>query len=593
MNKIKISSYLLRLTLVCFGLALSFHTNTLAEEAPKIRNVIIQIRDIFDDPGVELIYRKVNDIKISTREKIVRRELLFKAGDGYDQFLIDESIRALRSLSFLREVHINTTPVDNPIGPEKSSGKGTEKLVDIVVSVQDTWTLYPTLGFSSGGGSSKTQIGLLEGNLLGMGKRLEFQYAEDERRKSFAGFYDDPRLFGTKRELELGYTNRSDGYRGLFHLADPFRTLVNKNAWTIDSDISDLVGKLYSAGNERFIFRNKHTEFGGKYVISKGDPEVELHRFSFGYQYEQDDFTQADAADFEDVTVDPDSVIKDPSLLADDRKYSGPIFGYTQVRPDYLAINYIDRFERVEDFNLGRVLGAQIQFAPEFLDSTESALIPILNYAQGLRFSASSFVRGELGLSTRIDADGLANSYIRNQLRFYDYLGPKNLFGYYVGRHTLAAGLNLEYGSDFDRDRELYLGAENGLRGYEDKTFYGDKRLIINLEERAHLVEDLFRLINIGTVAFIDAGGVTDENFFSLVGDNFYGNVGVGLRVGFPRSTGGSIVRIDLAFPWRDGPDDSNAWEPRVFVSTGQTFKSLLDSEIFGAPHANLIEHDR
>ena len=87
---------------------------------------------------------------------------------------------------------------------------------------------------------------------------------------------------------------------------------------------------------------------------------------------------------------------------------------------------------------------------------------------------------------------------------------------------------------------------------------------------------------------FADVGGATREPFSELLGNGIYSDVGVGLRFAFPRSSGGRILRVDLAFPLRDGPDGSNSWQLRVVFQGGQLFSSQLRSEAQGSERANI-----
>ena len=127
------------------------------------------------------------------------------------------------------------------------------------------------------------------------------------------------------------------------------------------------MGKLFEGGDERFIYRQERHSAAAGYTIARGDPEVRLHRYTIGYDYTKDDFSEADDDDFEDIGIDPDSVSRDPVLLAEDRTFSGPFASFQQIHPDYLSINFVDRFERVEDFNLGNELNLRAHIAPDSL----------------------------------------------------------------------------------------------------------------------------------------------------------------------------------------------------------------------------------
>ncbi|MCB0345272.1 MAG: BamA/TamA family outer membrane protein [Bdellovibrionales bacterium] len=562
--------------LLLAGLAASFALPDFAAARPReqtIRNISIEVREMFDDPDIGTFYRAANGLKISTKEEVVRRELLFNTGDKYDEFVLEESERALRALSFIRQVSI--TPI--PDG----------EFVDILVSVQDTWTIFPQLGFSSGGGTQKLEIGLLEKNLLGWGKSVELAYLDDEGRETFRGIWDDRRVFGTYHRFTFGQLLRADGYRTVSLFGRPFRSLLDTSSWSASVDASDLVHRLFANASERYIFRDKAQDISARYVISRGDPEKLLHRYSGGYAYINDDFTVADEQDFEDANVSPCCVSNDPSMLPEDRRFSGPFFVYDRIVPDFISINYIDRFERIEDYNLGNVTSLRAQVAPEIFGSYDDTLLVTASSRQGLAFSPTAFLRGELGAASRLDNDGFENTILRGEMRYYNVLG-NILPQFFVGKHTLAVNLQMDYGNDLDLDREFLLGAANGLRGYKDRTFTGDKRVVLNLEDRFHIAEDVLRLFSLGGVVFTDVGGSTFDSYGTLFGDEMYSDIGFGLRIGVPRTAGGGVVRFDIAFPLRDGPDGSEQFNPRFFITTGQLFSSLLRSETVGAERANV-----
>ena len=101
-----------------------------------IGTVEIINHEVFDEPdtGVAAPYRIANTIHIRTRDEVVSRELLFETGDSFDQELVEQTERNLRSLSFLRDARIDFTIVD-------LDDDGQPDQVDIQVSTWDTWSL--------------------------------------------------------------------------------------------------------------------------------------------------------------------------------------------------------------------------------------------------------------------------------------------------------------------------------------------------------------------------------------------------------------------------------------------------------------------
>jgi hypothetical protein len=552
-----------------------------AAAGKRIRSITVRVREIFDEPDISRFYQTANELKVNTRKEVVEQELLFKVGDSFDPFLMRESERNLRSLGFLRQVEIVPGTIE---GDE----------VDVVVTVQDTWTFIPQLGFSSGTGRNTMSAGAAENNLLGLGKRLEFLYREDEDRQSLEGVWEDDRFLGSRHRLLAAYFDRDDGDRFIGSYGLPFRSLVERNAWSVDTDVGDTIGRLFENGEERFIFRQKRTDLSARYSIARGDPERRLLRYSGGYSFTEELFSEAEDQDYRDLGLEPGDPPNDPTLLADDRRFTGPLVSYEVIEQDFMSMNYIDRFDRVEDYNLGLHYLFSGVIAPEFLGSDNDAFLFTGTRTEGYRFGRGSFLRAEVGVSTRAEETDFVNNLIRAEARYYNVLGDLSLGDWSLGKHTLAASFYIDYGSELDKDREFLLGADNSLRGYKAKTFTGDKRLALNIEERAHLYDDVLKIMSIGTAIFFDGGGATEQALGNIFSHEFYSDVGFGLRLGFPRSTNGSVIRLDVAFPLRDGPDGSGQFEPRFLITGGQVFGSKLRSEILGSEKSNVaIGFDR
>lgn len=543
----------------------------------RIRSVNIEIKPIFDGEDLQWFYREVNDLKIDTKEEVVRRELLVKEGDTYDKFRIDESVRILRTQRFLRKAAITAVPVT-----------GSADEVDLNVSVQDTWTLIPQVNYSSGTGQKSWGVGLAESNVLGYGKRAELLYSEEDSRNTVEAVYDDPRVLGTFHRVVGAYFDRSDGQKGILSVSKPFRSFVDKQGWSLDTSAGDTVGRLFLNGDERQIFQQDMLDLTAKYTYSFGNPEKRVERVSFGYAFDRAEFAPPTLDDYENLDLDPNEAPFDPNELAEDRKFSGPLLAVTSVEPEFVSRAYIDRFDRVMDYNLGRDIFASLTYAPEALGSEGNWLLFSSNYASGINISDNSFYRNEYGLSTRMGHGDFSNTLLRSEFRYYYVFGPLSIKDYSLGHHTFATGLTIDYGLDLDLDREFTLGAGEGLRGYETRTFAGERRILFNAEQRVHIAEDLYRLVSVGAAAFTDVGAASDNNFSRIMQDDLYADAGVGLRFNFPRSSGSKVLRIDVAVPFRDANDDNQALEFRVIFTGGQPFSADLRSERVGSEAANV-----
>jgi hypothetical protein len=553
-----------------------------------IRSITIKIGDIFEDNSGPL-YSVANSTKVSTKESVIRTELLFKEGDTFDPYLIRQTARNLRLQRYLRDIKVVPT----------FDGDA----VDVMVSARDAWTLIPYLSYSSGTGQKNRGIGITEGNFLGGATRVDTRYQEQDSRKTYAIGVTDPQFLGTRHNFNAGFADRSDGHVYQAGIGLPFRHLLQRDAWSVDFARQNTIGRLYEGGDEEYIFRQHLDSFQALYTFAgpglkaaeSDDPytgifkgqKVLSNQYSVGWGYQAASFFQADSQDYEDLNLDPDQVSNDPARLAANRRFSGPMVQYNNIQPKFISMNYIDRFDRVEDYNLGDESLFNVQFAPRQMGSRENSLLFNANRSKGWRFDERSFLRGEVGGASRFDTDQLNNTLIRAETKYYSVLGDYFAGDLFLGRHTIATQFLADFGDDLDNDRQLLLGSDNYLRGYEMNTFEGDKRMALNFEERAHIADDIFQLVSLGTAVFVDVGGATRDALSAIVTDDLYGDVGFGLRFCFPRASGGGIVRMDVAFPLRDGPDGSNAWDPRIVFAAGQLFGARLRSEIVGAENAS------
>ena len=540
----------------------------------EVRSISVEIKPIFGEEKLNWLFSTAQYLKASTRESVIREHLLFKEGDTVTQFVIDESARILRFQKYLRGARIIAVR-DGPF-------------VDIKVVVQDTWSVIPQISYAMGGGQEHQTFGVEESNLLGRGKRLEVLYDDDVGRRTVEGVWHDPHLWGTDLELVTGVFDRNDGEIVVGRFGKPFRSLVDERAWIFDGDQGRTVGRLFRDGEENYIFRRSDSTYSFLYALAAGPPETSRRRYSFGYRYDRNLFADARPQDYRDLGLNPDKMDHDPALLPSNRQFSGPLLAYSRISPAFISMNYVDRFERVQDFNVGNAFDSMLNFAPKAFQSYRDTLLFSINQRAGMSCAGDSFLSAEAGGASRLDHDGFSNTLLRAEIKHYDVVGQLFWGDLSLGKHTLALSYYIDYGIGLDRDRQFLVGGDNALRGYDVAAFSGNKRMVLNIEDRVHLLDDLFRIVSVGTAVFADVGGATDENVGRLLADYLYSNAGIGLRLAFPRVSGSRVFRIDLAIPFRTGPDGTEAGDLRVVLSGGQLFDSALRSQIIGAEGANV-----
>jgi hemolysin activation/secretion protein len=109
-----------------------------------------------------------------------------------------------------------------------------------------------------------------------------------------------------------------------------------------------------------------------------------------------------------------------------------------------------------------------------------------------------------------------------------------------------------DLGHKLDGDRQLTLGADTGLRGYDPNRFDGTSRLVANVEWRHRLTGELLHVAVLGLTAFGDGG----RTWGARVGPSSEGwrsDVGAGLLVEITRAAVVRILRLEVAVPDRGG----------------------------------------
>ncbi len=116
----------------------------------EVDDTLILRRGTIEDIG--------NKISVNTRESNIASLILFKAGDRLDPLRIKESERLLRRQEYIRDARI--------IVP--SNAKLKNDSVDIIIIIQDRWSINASVGVST----TSTEFKVSESNLMGTGARV-------------------------------------------------------------------------------------------------------------------------------------------------------------------------------------------------------------------------------------------------------------------------------------------------------------------------------------------------------------------------------------------------------------------------------------
>lgn len=480
------------------------------------------------------LFRLANSLHFVTRKSVISRELLLREGDEYDSSLARETERNLRRLPFL----LNT---------DLSMKKGERGEDILVVTTSDKWTTTGGLSYHRSGGISDLQIGIEENNLLGYGifTSHDFFVLEDDR-NYYQGQLSDNRFLGKPVAASFFYSDNPRNSVTHVSVDKPLYSLSRQWGGGVSYSHSKIRTDYYDS---RFLAAQDRREQKSATfeIVNRVGPEDA--KFHFGVRYE-----------YNEIVKKPRQYFRDQNSV--DEQFGPPpedsLYHFIQLSYRYQQINYqtferINRFEKLEDYNLG--LDAQLYVGNAFTPGFSSSDYHLL----GLWPQYSLKSRGGLiiaGVNYTLWLDG--RNWIRKQLNSY-----VNCYFKFGTNNTLAIGAR--YGLDFLREsvQRFYLDEERGLRGYPAFSYGGEERLIVNIEDRVFSDIEILS-VGVGAAVFADIGTIWSRQS-GLTIDNVRTAIGAGLRFGVSRSTEAEIIRLDLAYAV-----DIRQWQ--ISFGTGQFF---------------------
>jgi outer membrane protein assembly factor BamA len=521
------------------------------QTAPVIRFIIIDPKDVFDPnvPGEgQFPFTWANALHIRTKDHVVRRELLVKPGDRANPDLLEESERILRALTFIKDARIKTVPV----------GDGR---VDVLVETHDTWTTQPQANFGSEGGENEFEMGFLEENLLGYGKSISYFYKDHPEGISRQYSYSDPQLFRTRTKFTSQFDDTPTGTQQHLGIERPFYSLETKWAGGGVWHHTDEDQQIIENGVQTNTFGRDHHDadvFVGRRL--NRDP-LSVHRLSLHYTYFSDFFTR----ELETATTEE---------LPENKTITGPSLRWDWVQSNFIKETFIDRAERVEDFNLGHQVILAAGYSGQQFGATEEAVPITFADSFGMGKEGRGFFLGSYGMTGRMSTYGISNEggKLQNTLYFLN----ANYYKHLPTEFPFTGVLHFEsaYVQNIDEENQLELGGDNGLRGFEAHAFTGNKSLLMNIEGRAYYPHEIFHLAYIGGAAFVDAGQVQPPGS-PYTWKDVHASIGVGFRIALTRSTEGSVYRFDVAYALGPIQQDNRI----VFsIAAGQGFKKAGNS---------------
>ena len=502
-------NFLFIIGLIHFTLSLPVFAQEQSDSAKYIRSIQIHRENVFPDSLEKnsFIYGLANDLHVVTKENVVRNELLFKEGDSLDQDITAETERNLRQLDFLDEnrIRIDTVAIDS---------------VDIHIYTQDQWSTVVSYIVESGGGYTQLGGSIEEVNFLGLGKML---YAEGIHESdvgwAWSFLYDDPQLFGSRWKSYAGFSTgpllnsiKASIYR-------PYISIDTRWAGGFGGYYWDETQRLFHKGIE--ISRLKYKTEGAYINVSRAFGKRYRRRsIEIGFDYQKREFKP-----IEGQTTTP---------LPDDELIMATSLTGSLENIKYVKTKQINRFRRTEDLKMGWVADVTVTRVGFPVAKGEKRWEVDLEYRHAFQLFKSHFLFSYIGYQTQF----FKNTIGRFMLRYYAKIFPMQ---------TWAFNMQWKVADELEESRQFLLGGNSGLRGFRAREFSGDKKFVMNLENRIFTSINLFTL-SFGGVVFFDAGHVWKRTQrINLKQINY--SVGFGLRIGFTKGAGAPVMRIDFGYP--------------------------------------------
>jgi len=471
-----------------------------------VRAVEIRRYDIFDpSEATSFLPRLANGLHFVTREGVVRRELLFRAGQPYDSAKVAETERNLRFLSVFRRVIIDTLRSDSGLV--------------VRVTTRDGWSTRPLFNIKSTGSTISPTIGIEELNVLGTATLASFRYTSVPDRSTLTTVFRQPRLLAGRVGLSFLYAHLSDGDIGQVQLSKPFFSLSGRTSWQVGADTRDHRVLRYFDGRDTAsdtLNRRSSLGYAAAAWALRAGPAGYL-RIGVGGQIRREDYADEARLDTLGNTV--------TGTL-------GPFLHWRRAR--FLVSRGLQGFAREEDIDVSTTVGIGLTATPRAFGYTEDGVVPFLSIQTGFG-RPSAFVQLRGTTERRYTAAGLDSGSVH--LAGTVYLQPGR--GHLAVLHGAAGWLARPApGGEFDLG-----GTRPGPRGFDEHDFTGDRAFFTSAEYRWTATNDFLKLTAIGLAGWVDYGGAWYAGAPRRAG----ASVGAGLRFGPTRATDVLSSRVDVA----------------------------------------------
>jgi len=508
-------------------------------DTARLDSLSITVLDVFDSTEALSRYsfaRLANFIHINTSDYIILRELLFLKDSLVTETRIGESANNLRELGIFQHVSIEPNPAYDSAS-------------HMDVHVKDQFTLELRTSLRREGGDYKGLIGFEEKNFLGRGYRFMATYSNRESRSASEVQFTNPRLFNSRFRQKLLYRDYDEG---TYHLAG-----IAKKFFSMETS--------WDAGGEYSRFDGVQNIYRKDDIVASGDHRNTMFESYYGKYFGSDvRFRMGALFRYRDETWS--NPFGSGASSAWNSRTAAVLFG--AIIRDLDVKQGVDFYDIDEDVHTGMLFNAGFGLDDKAWGANKRRKFYFFRgvFARALSPHENVFTEFHQERYTCPDAaERITNVVLSAFSKRFRYHTP-------VLRASFRA---------FDSPRPfelLYLGEEEGTRGYTTRSFRGNRRILLNIEDRFFGSREYF-LFRFGGVVFFDLGTAWDSETVSLQDTNWHSSAGFGLRISSAKIPK-MILRLDFAFNMENRKFSS------VSFSKGHYF-SVVYPIRFGVPTLN------
>lgn len=438
-----------------------------------------------------------NNLHIKSLALSIRNYLLIKRNEPFDSLLVAESERLVRKQSFVHDVRLIPYKVSNDS-------------VDIIIRVQDVWSLIPDGSVSMQSFSFK----LKEENFMGTGQQFKYtdDYTIDSRQNAFGFGYFIPNIDNSYVTVSLGYNQARD--KSFEKLLSVDRTFYSPYAkWAGGFLLQQVFQKdsLVLSDTYRILQtykRNTYDYWGGTaWQVMRGRTETERNtNLVFTARWKRSYFLERPSAEFDPLNNFNNSTLYLLSAGFNSRKYIRDMFLF--------------RFGVHEDVPIGRTYS--ITGGLQVKNREKSGYLGIRS-SWGDYYSFG-YVAANLEYGTFFNKSKPQEGALVAGITYFTNLQE---FGGWRFRQFLKSDVVIGF-NRLPADR-LNFNDYMGVNGFDSKTYFGTQKIHLTIQTQSYAPWNLLGF-RFGPFMTATLGMVGDEsNGFSK--SRVYSYVGAGVLI--------------------------------------------------------------